>query len=213
MDNDQFKFGHALKQASSLFGLISDGIKKAYITRIKGFDVDRMCVATLLFEGSDEDVSNQEKKVYELAKQHGGMAAGEANGERGYMLTFAIAYIRDLGMDYGIVAESFETSVPWDSVELLCQRVKRRIHLECDSHTILRRFVTCRVTQTYDSGACVYFYFAFNYLGARGDPVHLYEEVENAARDEILTCGGSISHHHGVGKVCFKANAFCCKLW
>jgi alkyldihydroxyacetonephosphate synthase len=43
-----------------------------------------------------------------------GLAAGAENGERGYMLTFAIAYIRDLGFEYYIVAESFETSVPWD---------------------------------------------------------------------------------------------------
>ena len=33
------------------------------------------------------------------------------------------------------------------------------------------------------------------------DPVHLYEEIENAAREEILECGGSLSHHHGVGRV------------
>lgn len=35
----------------------------------------------------------------------------------------------------------------------------------------------CRVTQTYDAGACVYFYFAFNYRGL-SDPVHVYEQVE-----------------------------------
>jgi alkyldihydroxyacetonephosphate synthase len=27
-----------------------------------------------------------------------------------------IAYLRDIGLDYRIVAESFETSVPWDRV-------------------------------------------------------------------------------------------------
>lgn len=34
-----------------------------------------------------------------------------------------------------------------------------------------------RVTQTYDAGACVYFYFGFNYRGI-SDPVHVYEEIE-----------------------------------
>lgn len=34
-----------------------------------------------------------------------------------------------------------------------------------------------RVTQTYDAGACVYFYFAFNYRGL-SEPVHVYEQVE-----------------------------------
>lgn len=44
----------------------------------------------------------------------------------------------------------------------------RTNHLSLDSH---------RVTQTYDAGACVYFYFAFNYRGL-SDPIHVYEEVE-----------------------------------
>jgi len=33
------------------------------------------------------------------------------------------------------------------------------------------------VTQTYDAGACVYFYFAFNYRGI-SDPIHVYEQIE-----------------------------------
>ncbi len=52
----------------------------------------------------------------------------------------------------------------------------------------------------YDSGACVYFYFGFNYRGL-ADPVHVFDQIEAAARDEIIACGGSISHHHGVGKL------------
>ena len=31
--------------------------------------------------------------------------------------------------------------------------------------------------------------------------VHLYEIVEDGARDEVLLAGGSLSHHHGVGKI------------
>ena len=38
-------------------------------------------------------------------------------------------------------------------------------------------FVSYRVTQTYDAGACVYFYFAFVYRGLP-NPVHVYEEIE-----------------------------------
>ena len=46
----------------------------------------------------------------------------------------------------------------------------------------------------------MYFYFGFKYNTA-SDPVATYEEIENRARDEILASGGSISHHHGVGKI------------
>lgn len=56
------------------------------------------------------------------------------------------------------------------------------------------------MTQTYDAGACIYFYFAFNYRGI-SDPLTVFEQTEAAARDEILANGGSLSHHHGVGKL------------
>jgi alkyldihydroxyacetonephosphate synthase len=46
----------------------------------------------------------------------------------------------------------------------------------------------------------VYFYFAFN-CNTLPDPVRVYEEIEECARNEILSSGGSLSHHHGVGKV------------
>lgn len=51
MDNEQFKFGQSLRPASSYLGLVTEGLKKMYITKIKGFDPNQMCVTTLLFEG------------------------------------------------------------------------------------------------------------------------------------------------------------------
>ena len=83
----------------------------------------------------------------------------------------------------------------------LCCNTKAAIYKKCTDLGIqYRPLVTCRVTQTYDTGACVYFYFGFNYHGL-ADPLKVYEEVENTARDEVLANGGSLSHHHGVGKI------------
>lgn len=202
MDNEQFRFGHALKpEAHSIFQSFMDGVKKLYLTRFKGYDVNVMSVATLLFEGTKQEVAALEKRVYEIAARFRGLPGGEENGERGYMLTFAIAYIRDIALDYYVVAESFETSVPWERVLDLCRNTKDRILRECKERGIqYPAYSTCRVTQTYDAGACVYFYFAFNYRNVQ-NPVQLYEEIENCAREEILANGGSISHHHGVGKI------------
>lgn len=59
---------------------------------------------------------------------------------------------------------------------------------ECQKRNIQYYLISCRVTQTYDAGACVYFYFGFRNL-ASNDPVHTYEEIENIARDEILASG------------------------
>lgn len=94
IDNEQFQFGQSLKPNPSFFGKFLDGFKKAYLTKIKGFDVTKMCVATLVFEGEAEDVKRQERLINQIALKHSGIAAGAENGERGYVLTFVIAYIR-----------------------------------------------------------------------------------------------------------------------
>jgi alkyldihydroxyacetonephosphate synthase len=117
------------------------------------------------------------------------------------MLTFAIAYLRDLGFDYYIIAESFETSAPWDRVSDLIKNVKKCLEKSCKSAGVQYPiYSSARVTQVYDSGACIYFYFGINYHGLT-DPVKLYNEIEAAARDEIIANGGSLSHHHGIGKI------------
>nr|CAH7726745.1 unnamed protein product [Callosobruchus chinensis] len=200
MDNEQFKFGVILKPEEGYFSLALDGLKKFYLTKIKGFDVDQICVMTLLFEGDEAEVKLSEKKLYAIAKQFGAIPAGETNGERGYMLTFVIAYIRDLGLEYDVVAESFETSVPWDRAIALDRNVKQVVTNECKRLGITHFIINSRVTQTYDAGCVIYFYLGFNHKDL-GDPVVLHNKLETKARDEIIACGGSISHHHGVGKL------------
>jgi len=61
-------------------------------------------------------------------------------------------------------------------------------------------FVSLRVTQVYETGAAVYIYFGFHYQGVQ-NPLEAYSEIEDAAREEIMKQGGSISHHHGIGKL------------
>ncbi|RWS24281.1 alkyldihydroxyacetonephosphate synthase-like protein [Leptotrombidium deliense] len=203
MDNEQFIFGQALKPEASFWNSFIDSLKKIYVTKFKGYDVSQMCVVTLLFEGSKFEVDVIEKQVLDIASLFGGISGGEENGKRGYLLTYVIAYIRDLGLEYGVVAESFETSVPWDRCLQLCENVKDTIRREVKKYSIKKPvLITCRVTQTYDAGACVYFYFAFNYMDEKHlNAVEVYEAIETCARQEILNCGGSLSHHHGVGKI------------
>lgn len=94
MDNEQFHFGQALKAEPTAFGSFLDVLKVAYLTKVKGFDMNKLCVATLLYEGSEEDVVAHEKKINAIAASCGGMPGGSKNGKRGYVLTFVIAYIR-----------------------------------------------------------------------------------------------------------------------
>jgi len=160
-----------------------------------------MVAATVVYEGPKEVVAKQKATVNRIAALYGGIDGGEESGKRGYALTYMIAYLRDFGLGYYVIAESFETSVPWGNVLPLCFAVKERIRISCFEHGIDQPpFVSCRVTQIYDVGVCVYFYFGFNYRGI-SNAAHVFAEIEAEARDEILRQGGSLSHHHGIGKI------------
>lgn len=122
MDNTQFRFGQALRPVGNVFGNLLDSFKKTYLTRVYGFRLDSICVMTLLFEGlidfiififlsqininkiiftcvsidlgKKSEVVAHKNCIAKIALSFGGVTAGERNGERGYMLTFVIAYIR-----------------------------------------------------------------------------------------------------------------------
>jgi alkyldihydroxyacetonephosphate synthase len=201
VDNLQFQFGQVLKPVSHGAKKLKSRAQKWLVTGPLGFDPAQMVAVTFVFEGGAEEVARQESVVYRLAKKHKGMKGGAENGKRGYLLTFGIAYIRDFVLQHHILGESFETSVPWTQAQSLIDRVKKRIY---DTHEELglpgRPFVSCRVTQVYETGCCVYFYMAF-YARGVDDAVGQYHEIEKVARSEVLDAGGSISHHHGVGKL------------
>ena len=144
---------------------------------------------------------DQKRVVARIAARHGGMDAGGENGSKGYQLTFGIAYIRDLIFRHWLIAESFETSVPWSRAIELFQRVQRRAEIEHKKRGLPGRpFFTGRITQVYETGVCCYFYYGFFHKGI-DDPTRTYLDMEEAVRDEILAAGGSLSHHHGVGKL------------
>jgi len=201
VDNLQFQFSMALKPKNHGLKALKSRLEKWVVTGLKGFDPKKMVACTLVFEGSASEVDDQEKTVYRLAKKYGGMKAGSENGEKGYQLTFGIAYIRDFVMNHYFLAESFETSVPWSEALSLCENVKKRLLDEHQKRGLPGKpFLTCRVTQLYETGVCIYFYFGFYYKGVE-KPSQIYSELEEIAREEILKNGGSLSHHHGIGKL------------
>ena len=117
------------------------------------------------------------------------------------MLTYAIAYLRDFLADYYIIGETYETTVPWDRIHDVCAAVDRVAKSE---HQRLgfpgRPFTSPRVTQMYHSGVCIYFTHGLYHRGIEGGD-EKFAEMERNIRAAIMDAGGSISHHHGVGKL------------
>jgi alkyldihydroxyacetonephosphate synthase len=201
IDNFQFRLGSALKPHPTFKEALVGRVQKYYLLNLKGFDPTQLVVATIVMEGSRQEVKYQAEQIYKLAKKYRGIAAGEGNGKRGYMLTYAIAYIRDFLMKYHIIGETYETTVPWSKIHDVCQAVIRRAE-ELHRHYQLpgNPFVSYRVTQCYHTGVCIYFTHGFYTKGVER-PEEIFAQIEHALRQIILDHGGSISHHHGVGKI------------
>ena len=201
LDNTQFRLGQAMKSKESFTSDIKSKCKKVVAGLFAdSFDSNEMVCATITFEGSEQEVKLQSQEIRSLAAKHGGLCAGSEIGRAGYDMTYAIAYIRDFAMTYGFLAESFETFVPWSKVTSLIVATKDRLRAEHHDRALPGNpIITCRVTQLYDEGVCVYFYFCMNFKNVN-DPSAVFADIELAARGEIMKNGGSLSHHHGVGK-------------
>ena len=201
VDNVQFQLSQTLKPRSTGLKKLKSRLEKWFVLNVKGFDANEMTACTLVFEGTREVVAAQQQSVYRIAKRHGGMNGGTSNGKRGYQLTYGIAYLRDWILNHWLLAESFETSASWTDALAVCNNVKRRLEEEHRKRNLPGKpFMSCRVTQVYPTGVCIYFYYAYYFKGVE-NPSEIFSEVEHAARDEVLKSGGSLSHHHGIGKI------------
>ena len=202
VDNLQFRLGQSLKAApSGRAKVLKSRAEEILVTKIKKFDTHTMVAATIVYEGAAAEVAMQEKAVASTARRFGGLQGGSGNGERGYMLTYAIAYLRDFLADYYVIGETYETTVPWDRIHDVCAAVDRTARSE---HARLgfpgTPFTSPRLTQMYHSGVCLYFTHGLYHRGVE-DGDAKFAEMERNIRTAIMDAGGSISHHHGVGKL------------
>ena len=107
-----------------------EAAKKFFVVKIKGFDPNEMAACTMLFEGDEAWARNAHSTIVNLSKGFGGLVGGPENGMRGYLLTFLIAYTRDLAMHHNVLGESFELSCQWTQVSDMCKRVRARLYDE-----------------------------------------------------------------------------------
>ena len=203
LDNEHFRLGQALQaDPSSAFESMAHSLQKIVASiSMSTLDPKSVVCTTICYEGSKIEVQQQKAAVLQLVKRHGGILLGPSIGRAGYDLTFMIAYLRDFAMTYHFLGESFETFAPWSKVESIIQNTKKIIQKEHNDRSLPGiPFVGCRVTQLYHDGACLYFYFCMNTQNVK-DASKVFAGIEHEARAEIMRSGGSLSHHHGVGKV------------
>ena len=107
-------------------------------------------------------------------------------------------YLKNITAGLGVVAETVETAITWDRWPQLDASVREALR------NALQRAcgggsVNCRFTHVYPDGPAPY--YTFEGLGRRGAEIEMCDEVKQAASDAIVAAGGTITHHHAVGRL------------
>ncbi|MDP9405081.1 MAG: FAD-binding oxidoreductase, partial [Actinomycetota bacterium] len=163
-------------------------------------------VLLLGFESARAPVDADLRDAVTLCRDHGGDApdqsrAGDGDGPnaaqrwRGAFLR--APYLRDALIDLGVLTETFETAVTWDRFDALHAAVTAAT-AGALAEVCGDGVVTCRLTHAYPDGAAPY--FTVIAPARHGGEAQQWAAVKRAAADAILDAGGTVTHHHAVGR-------------
>jgi len=155
------------------------------------------CLAIFGFESERGTVRGHRRRVHALVRSHGGLPVGSSPG-RGWLASrFSAPYLRDELLTHGMLVETLETATSWSSLLPLHRRVGSAI-ADALRACVTPGIVGCHVSHVYETGASLYFTLLAPQL--QGREIEQWEEVKRAAGDAIVETGGTITHHHAVGR-------------
>jgi len=126
----------------------------------------------------------------------GGISSGEGPAEDWLKGRFDGPYLRDSLLDAGVFCETLETATTWSNLQTLRSAVEAALK-EGFADAGAKSYVMCHVSHIYPTGASLYFTVL---AGVRVDPLGVWEPVKARVNDAIIASGGTISHHHAVGR-------------
>jgi alkyldihydroxyacetonephosphate synthase len=170
----------------------------------------RSHVLILGFESADHTLDAWATRALECCRDHGGIVpadAGRTRSDEGasregaagaWRNSFLRApYLRDALVAMGFIAETFETAITWDRFaefhSYVTEATRDALTRVCGGGS-----VTCRFTHVYPDGPAPY--FSVIAPGKADRQIAQWDEIKAAASDAIIAAGGTITHHHAVGR-------------
>jgi alkyldihydroxyacetonephosphate synthase len=196
-DANETQFSFAMRVNPTAVDKLQSAALKSYVQRRRGFELDRMCLSFIGYEGSDRHVTAQRRAVGRLVKRHGGLCVGSGPGVLYDQKKFDIPYIRDFLLDRGAPGDVSETATTWSNLLPLYEAVVAAANRAFDELSV-QGYVMCHLSHSYHAGACLYFTFAFKGTSQQA-MIHEYEIVKSAIQQAFVDNGATLSHHHAVG--------------
>lgn len=195
--------------AQGEFGLpavhrISDPEETELGLKLKGFDgglVEKLfeargyrpmqrclCIGTV--EGEKSYTLEVKKQIARIAQAHGAMSLTSIATKQWEHGRYSDVHMRDDLLDKGIFIDTLETGVTWDNVLALHRTVREFVKKRP------RTFCLTHASHFYPQGTNLYFIFI-----ARPESEEEFYEFRAGIVSKIVECGGSVSHHHGIGRL------------
>jgi alkyldihydroxyacetonephosphate synthase len=167
--------------------------------RANGVNDGSYALLVLAFESADHPVEAWQARALELVQDHGGRLLPDTSAAEAWRTAFIrMPYNRDVQVPAGIIADTFETAITWDRFEALHARVTSATAQAIHEATGGPGLVTCRFTHLYPDGPAPY--FSFHAIGRPDSLIEPWRQIKRAASDALIASGGTITHHHAVGR-------------
>ncbi len=196
----EFTAGVAAARALAQSGLQPSNARLLDATeaRLHRVRFDGTSVLLVGFESADHPLGPWLARALELCRDHGGdivsgptesRADGEAAKWRAAF--FDAPYLQSALLSIGILSDTFETACTWTQFPELHARVTAAVTAATGGP------LACRFTHVYPDGPAPYYTF----LAPLGDALPQWQAIKAAASEALAVTGGTITHHHAVGRV------------
>ena len=204
---DKFKDGVEAVRALSQTGLFPTNCRLLDPAEVKRNKVGDGTGTMLMlgFESADHPVDAWIKRGLECCADHGGQVIGEdkSGTTTGSVGDWRQAFIR---MPYfwstyaamSAIFDTVESAIPWNQFEQFHAGVMTAIQSALDE-VCGGGILSCRFTHVYPDGPAPY--YTFLGLGTRGSEFQQWQELKAAACEALVAHGGTVTHHHAVGRV------------
>jgi alkyldihydroxyacetonephosphate synthase len=159
------------------------------------------------FESAHHPVEAPMEIAVAIAREHGGEPEAQRGGDAvgSWRSAFLGApYLRDTFVACGVLSDTFETAITWDRFEefhaAAIGAARTKVAEVCGSTAdgAGGPRVSCRFTHVYPDGPAPY--FTILAPAVRGGEVEQWDEIKAAASEAVIEAGGTITHHHAVGR-------------
>jgi alkyldihydroxyacetonephosphate synthase len=186
---------HGPSQTERLMGVMKRALKVPRLLNfaIQAAEGNLLPSATLVFvyEGKVDEVEDDAARTTALCGKAGATDLGEGPARRWYAHRYSVSYRQSPVFRAGAFSDTMEVAAPWSRLQALYDAVREAL----GAHVL----VMAHLSHAYPDGCSIY--FTFSGVGKDDDDaLAKYDRAWRAALDAAIGAGGTLSHHHGVGR-------------